>query len=166
LIKYHRDNLMHLDMHIIDERIAKAKEELIFWENARIVLLDPRIVQLAPPAPPAAPAAPAAAPATPPAQDPPMGTPSAPRVYGELKQKVYSVLPDFESNQVAPIGWIIQQLGAIGYVFKAKDPSIAVNGALVSLQEQGLVESPQKKGNTKFWRKKPAINQEAPEGAS
>lgn len=155
---------MPIDLQTIDERLAKAKEEADFWEKARAVLADPRLAALSGSQTPAF--SPTWQRAT-----------TMPRAYGEIQDKVISVLPGPDAGIAERL--TTQQIVAIllaqGYVFVAKEPAIAVNGALVTLQEKGLAEWSQKRGKAKLWRKKRAKiqetrkdseSQEAPEGAS
>lgn len=141
-----------LSLAAIDEGIAKAKADLAFLEKAREVLADPRIASILGPVP-NAPARTSAA----------SGSP-APRVYGALKEMVYSALPEPDSSISATIHQIVGNLQGRGYEFIAKDPGIAVNGALVSLEQDGRAKCTGKNGNARLWRKKKS--QEAPEGAS
>jgi hypothetical protein len=150
---------MAIDLQTIEERLAKAKEEAAFWEKARAILEDPRLKDLITPQP--RPVSSAQSTFT---------QAAAPRAYGELKSRVYAVLPDADTYASSTTQQIVDNLIEAGYVFQAKEPTIAVNGALVALEGQGLAEAYGKRGNAKLWRKKrqkrEEQNQEAPEGAS
>jgi hypothetical protein len=148
---------MAIDLKTIDEQLAKAKEEAEFWARARAVLADPRLKAIST------------------TESQPTngasGIPSAPSVpgaYGELRNGVYAVLPDADANIGARVTTqqIVSLLGQRGYVFKSKEPTIAVNGALMALEGKGLAESYGKRGNAKLWRKKKQKSQEATEVAS
>src|SRR5208283_1648816 len=104
----------------------KAKEETEFWENARALLADPRFKALSAPEPR-------------PVTAPPACVPGA---YGEVRNNVYAVLPDADANigNRLTTQQIVSLLQQGGYTFKAKEPPIAVNGALMALEEKGLAE--------------------------
>lgn len=159
--QYHSRQPMAIDLQTVEERLAKAKEEAAFWEKARAILADPRLKDLTVPQPRPVSMAPSTF-------SPTSAATPVPRTYGELKNRVYGTLPSPEANigERVTIQQIVTKLRAEGYVFQAKDPTIAVNGALMALEGQGLSESYGKRGNAKLWRKKRQKNQEAPEGAS
>lgn len=144
-------NSMAIDLKTIDERLAKAKEDAAFWEKARAILSDPRMSQGE-------------------QNQQPTQTerrPStAPRAYGEQVARVLEVLPSADTRASLTTKQIVEQLQGSGYVFQSSDPQVAVNGALIALEGQGLAQSVGKVGNAKLWRKKKAKSQEAPEGAS
>jgi len=137
---------MAIDLKAIDERLAKAKEDAEFWEKARAVLLDPRMAQVAQNG----------------HTSPTAHTPARPstqlRPYGEMIQKVLEVLSESSSMTTSEI---VDRLTKDGYAFKAKEPGIAVNGALISLQEKGLARVSGKRVNAKLWRKRKQDSQEA-----
>jgi len=147
--------MTNLNLETVEERLAKAKEEAEFWEKARSVLADPRLQALT--APPPHPISLASSTFTPVA---------APRAYGELKNRVHSVLPGADKRAALTTQKIVKTLQDNGYVFTAKDPPIAVNGALVALEAEGLAQCTGKFKNAKLWQKGTPKNQEAPEGAS
>ena len=143
--------MQNLSLEAIEERIAKAKDDLAFLEKAREVLGDPRIVSILGSQPRPVTATPTA---------PSYVAPSVvPRSYGEVKNRVYAVLPDADASIAARVTTqqIVTALQGNGYTFKAKDPWVAVNGALVTLEGNGLAESSGKRGNAKLWRKKTQI---------
>jgi hypothetical protein len=130
---------MAIDLQTIDERLAKAREDAEFWEKAKEVLSDPRITPLSTPQ--------FRAPATSP-------SPVAPRLYGEVKQRVYAVLPNADSKASLSTNDIVELLEKQGYVFNAKDSRIAVNGALTALEKQGIAHPVEKVRNARYWRRK------------
>jgi hypothetical protein len=132
---------MAINLKDVEERLAKAKEEAAFWEKAHAILADPRLNSLAMPEP---------RPMT------PTATPEVPRAYGEMKNSVYAVLPEADAGIAARMTTleIVARLQETGYVFKAKEPSIAVNGALTALAEKGFAEWSGRRGNAKLWKKK------------
>jgi hypothetical protein len=146
-----------LSLDSIEEHLAKAKEDAAFWERARAIMADPRMKAISASEPQRTSSVAVA-----------FSAPSIPQAYGELKKNVYAVLPDADANIGARVTTqqIVSSLKQGGYVFKAKEPTIAVNGALMTLEEKGLAESCGKRGNAKLWRKKRQKSQEAPEGAS
>ena len=150
----HGDKHMAIDLKTIDERLAKAKEEADFWEKARAVLDDPRLralsgadVQLA---------------------NGNGNQHTVPGAYGSLRSMVYEALPDADANSATRLTTtqLVLKLEQGGYVFNAKDPMVAVNGALVALEEKELAEWKDKRGLAKLWRKKRLKSQEASEEAS
>lgn len=137
-----------IDLKTIDERLEKAKADVKFWEDARRVLLDPRIsglgttqnLKLESPFPP----------------PPPRSS------YGDLRKRVAEFLA------VAPLEGVTTQeiadgLQQSGYIFSAKNPVIAVNEALQALG--GEAEPVGKKGNSKLWARKGTKNEGASEEA-
>src|ERR1039458_9461199 len=128
-----------LSLEAIYERLAKAKEDVAFWERARAVFTDPRIMQDEQNQ-----------------QHTPIATrPSTgPRAYGEQVERVLGVLPSAESRASINTRQSVDLLQKDGYVFQAGDPQVAVNGALVALEGQGLAQQVGKVGNAKLWRKK------------
>jgi hypothetical protein len=144
---------MAIDLKDVEERLAKAKEEAEFWEKARTILADPRLNSITAPQP---------RPIT------PIAAPEAPRAYGEMKNSVYAVLPEADAGIAERMTTleIVARLQEKGYAFKAKEPQIAVNGALTALEEKGFVEWSGKRGNAKLWRRKRQKSQEATEVAS
>lgn len=147
----------NFSLESIEERLAKAKEEAEFWEKARAVLADPRLKEIA------VPAVKDGNGALHVPSDSPM-----PRVYGELRSSVYAVLPNADAGIADRLTTpkIVARLQEQGYVFQSREPGIAVNGALVALEDKGLAEWSGKRGNAKLWRKKRQKTPEAPEGAS
>jgi hypothetical protein len=144
---------MAIDLKSINENLAKAKAEADFWEMARQVLSDPRIAGVDRAV----------------ASPPPLAshTPSStPRLYGDLMQRVFESLPDLDGLPSMTTSSIVDHLMTSGYEFQAKEPSIAVNGALVSLQEKGLAKTVGRRGNAKLWRKGKQENQEPAQDAS
>jgi hypothetical protein len=142
-------NTMPLDLQTIDERLAKAKEEADFWEKARAILADPRLQAMTG----AKPADPRPRPIT--HSQPPMAT-AMPRAYGELQTHVYEALPEPDAGLYHRVTTqqIVESLLERKYVFIAKEPTIAVNGALIAMEGKQLVEWAGKRGNAKLWRKK------------
>jgi hypothetical protein len=129
-----------IDLSHIDEQLAKAKEDVAFWEKARAVFLDPRIAQVSRyqtidvlPSPS------------------PVST--AQRPYGELKRKVLDALPGWALGVPVSTSKIVETLTSTGYVFASKTPAISVNEALVSLEADGDAFMASKVGNTRFWTK-------------
>jgi hypothetical protein len=142
---------MAIDIATIDERLAKAKEEAEFWEKARAVLADPRLQAISGEK---APTVQRGLSAT---QSQTIQTAIAgPRAYGELQANVYGVLPEADAgvNHRLTTQQIVERLQNKGYKFVAKEPAIAVNGALITLEAKGLVDWSAKRGNAKLWRKK------------
>jgi hypothetical protein len=132
---------MTFNLKDVEERLAKAKEDAEFWAKAHAILADPRLDSLSAPQP---------------RPMPPTAAPDAPRAYGEMKNSVYAILPEADAGFAARMTTleIVARLQKNGYVFKAKEPSIAVNGALIALEEKGFAECAGKRGNAKLWRKK------------
>lgn len=134
-----------IDLKTINENLAKAKEDVAFWERARTVFLDPRI--------------------NPSLQynslNLPMPFPVAPlhRPYGELKRKIEMVLPDTGEAGMTT-GELVQLLVGQGYVFLAKVPSIAANEALRSLSEEGNAVNVGMRGISKLWTRGKRKDQE------
>lgn len=151
---------MAIDLKAIDERLAKAKEEAEFWEKAKAVLADPRVRAIS-----SEEVRPANVIRTLFVSG---DTSQAAGIYGELRKNVLEILPDAEANIGTRMTTqqIVDLLRQRGYVFAAKEPTIAVNGALMALEGKGLAESVGKRGNAKLWRKKRQKSQEAPEGAT
>ena len=124
-----------IDLTTIDERLAKAKEDVAFWERARSIFIDPRIslVELdrerLPVAQPLSPATPH-------------------RPYGELKRKVLEVLPPYGSVGTTT-NEIVSGMQRGGYVFASRVPAIAVNEALVSLGDEAFMAG--RRGISKLW---------------
>jgi len=143
---------MAIDLKTINERLAKAKEEADFWEKARAVLDDPRLKALSAQE----------------AESANGASPTMPGAYGSLRNMVYEALPDVDAGIGLRVTTtqLVSKLQDGGYVFNAKDPMVAVNGALVALEEKGFAEWVGKRGLAKLWRKKRQGSQEAPEGAS
>jgi hypothetical protein len=85
-----------------------------------------------------------------------------------MKNSVYAVLPEADAGIAERMTTleIVARLQEKGYAFKAKEPQIAVNGALTALEEKGFVEWSGKRGNAKLWRRKRQKSQEATEVAS
>lgn len=131
-----------IDLKTIDDNLAKAKEDVIFWENAKALLMDPRISQMGK----------ASGPAPTPEPVPPAVTVMVPgpRPYGELKRKVYETLPEAGESGMTTAEISFAMLRA-GFVFNSRVPAIAVNEALASLGEQVQVVG--KKGLAKLWTK-------------
>lgn len=127
---------MNIDLETIDEHLEKAKKEVAFWELAREVLLDPRISGHG------------------------IGIAGAPRLYGELRGKVFGLLPNMDTVPGIRVKQIVDDLKASGYVFTAKIPEVAVNEALVALQRKGQAKVAGKEGIARLWTK--GENQEAP----
>jgi hypothetical protein len=148
---------MAIDLKTVDEHLAKAKEEAEFWEKARAVLADPRLKAISADEP---------RPAN--GRLPMPFSHAVAGVYGELRKNVLDVLPEADASIAARVTTrqIVELVKQRGYTFAAKEPEIAVNGALMALEEKGLAESAAKRGNAKLWRKKRQKTQEAPEGAS
>jgi len=122
-----------IDLNTIDEKLAKAKEEVAFWERAKAVFLDPRISQIAAP--------------------PTTGNFSIrprPRPYGELKRRVWETLPPAGHPGITTQE-IADAMQRSGFVFVSQTPMIAVNEALVSLEDQ--VQNVGKRGLAKLWTK-------------
>ena len=145
---------MAIDLKTVDERLAKAKEEADFWEKARAILADPRLAAINGDVPRTLTAVPI-----------PQAMPGA---YGEMQSRVYDALPEADANSAARMTTqqLVLRMELAGYVFKAKDPMVAVNAALVGLEGKGLAEWHGKRGLAKLWRKKRQQSQEAPEEAS
>jgi hypothetical protein len=148
---------MPIDLKSIEERLAKAKEEAAYWEKAQAVFNDPRWKDLSVPE-----------------SQPVNGVlaksvaPPVPGAYGSLRAMVHGALPngDAAAAERKTSKDVVSQLQSGGYEFNAKDPIVAVNSALIALEEKGLAESLGKRGLAKLWRKKKQKSQEAPEGAS
>jgi hypothetical protein len=146
--------LMALTIQIASENLMKAREDVQFWENALRVLRDPRI---------AAVDAPEAAPRS---SSPAVEKEPAPRLYGELKRRVLSVLPEWkDGGDCYSTAGIVKRMEAGGYVFASKTPGISVNEALVNLEKEGLAVIGAKQKGVRFWIKAPPKDQETPEGA-
>ncbi len=128
-----------IDLKTIDENLAKAKEDVAFWEKARVVFLDPRITQ---------------AQQSLPLQSLPVPfpIPPAPRPYGEVKRRVLAVLPERDQPGLSTAE-LADRLTREGFVFVAKVPSIAVNEALRSLLEEGKAVNAGMRGISKLWTK-------------
>jgi len=141
---------MAIDLQTIDERLAKAKEEAEFWEKARAVLADPRLRAIEEDK------LPPVFDARPTVSDRPQTSVTVPRAYGELKNRVFATLPEFNAgiNERITTQQIVERLKQQGYVFVSKDPTIAVNGALAAFEEKKIAEWNGKRGNAKLWRKK------------
>jgi hypothetical protein len=133
---------MAIDLKAINERLAKAKEEVSFWETARALFLDPRMEAIS-------------GAIVPPKQLELVSSGRKP-AYGELQQMVLDILPggDVVIDNCVTTADIVGKLEANGYLFQAKEPAIAVNGALVALEEKGLAEWIGKESRSKLWRKK------------
>lgn len=132
-----------LSLEAIEERLAKAKEDVEFLERARALFFDPRSKAIS-------------APESEPMNVPPAcQAPPMPRAYGELKSKVYEVLPAVDADGGARLTTqqIVARLLGGGYVFMSKDPIVAVNGALVALEGQGLARNVGKRGKARLWRR-------------
>lgn len=131
-----------IDLKTIDDNLAKAKEDVIFWENARALFLDPRISQIGE----------ISASTTVPASLPPADTVivPAPRPYGELKRKVYETLPAAGQSGMTTAEISLAMIHD-GFIFASRVPAIAVNEALASLGEQAQVVG--KRGLAKLWTK-------------
>jgi len=144
---------MSIDLKAIEERITKAKEEAAFWETARAVLADPRLKAIADDD-------------VKPGNLDRMFASAAAGSYGELRKSVLDALPDSEAGIFDRVTTqqIVKKLRDSGFKFISAKPPIAVNGALVALEEKGLAESVGRRGNAKLWRKKRQKAQEAPEG--
>lgn len=129
-----------IDLKTINERLAKAKEDVLFWERAKALFLDPRISgQVEPPQAP---------------QTLPLPIPLAitPRPYGELKRRVLEALPDW-GQQPVTTNDLVATIEASGYTFVSKTPAVSVNEALVTLEAEGLSFMVVKQGITRFWTK-------------
>jgi len=146
------DISMGIDLKTIEARLAKAKEEAEFWEKARAVLDDPRLKALSGLE----------------VQTVNNATPTIPAAIGSLRNMVYEVLPDPDAGLMARITTteLVSKLEDSGYVFNSKEPMIAVNSALVALEDKGFAEWQGKRGLAKLWRKKRQKSQEASEEAS
>jgi hypothetical protein len=134
-----------IDLKTIDENLAKAKADVTFWETAKALFLDPRIMQ-----------------ATSTKPTPPMAPPAAgqqPRPYGELKKKVLEALPEWGQPPVSTV-MLVLQMEEAGYVFASKTPAISVNEALVGLEAEELAFMVEKRGVTRFWTKMQPKRQE------
>jgi hypothetical protein len=132
----------NVNLQALEEQIAKAKEDLEFLEKARAVLADPRISGILGPQP---------RPVTATQID---TSPITPKPYGELKDKVFSFLPEADTRADITVNEIVEKMLAEGYRFTAKEYGIAVNGALVALEAADRAQTVGKKGNAKLWRKK------------
>ena len=134
-----------IDLKTIDERLAKAKEDVAFWESARAVFLDPRIsgdeakpVSIGKPAEPRQ------------IQVRLRPAFAHPRTYGELKRRVLEFVPDFGTQPMTTTE-IAAAMITSGYSFASRSPTIAVNEALASLGDRVKVVG--KQGLAKLWTK-------------
>lgn len=143
-----------LDLRTIDDNIARLRTDLEFWEQAKRILTDPRIVG----------ATPAKLPFPTPAAAELIATQNQLRqrtAYGDVRNAVLLMLPNHGGP---PIGSreIVDGLIASGFRFKAKHQVMAVNDALSGLEQAGKAIVVRKEGIAKLWTK----SREAPEGAS
>lgn len=129
-----------IDLKHIDEQLAKAKEDVAFWEKARVVFLDPRISQVS--RYQTIDVLPAPAPVS-----------VVQRPYGELKRKVFDTLPEWGIRAGLTTANIVERLTGEGYVFVSKTPAVSVNEALVTLEVEGKAFMFEKVGNTRYWTK-------------
>ena len=144
-------NAMTLTIQTAKENLAKAREDVQFWENALRLLSDPRIANGGEESKTVA--------------TPPPTPPASPRPYGELKRRVFAALPEWNQTKVVNTKWIVAKLQADGFVFASKTPAISVNEALVTLEGDELAFMGLKKGVSRYW-KKGAKSQAAPEEAA
>ncbi len=129
-----------IDLATINERLAKAKEDVAFWERALAVFLDPRIAQVSV--------------AKPVIKLPePTQLSPGPRPYGELKRKGFEALPDWGSHATVRTSDIVDKLTAAGYMFASITPAVSVNEALVTLESEDKAFMFEKIGNTRYWMK-------------
>lgn len=134
-----------LDVTLIDQRIADLKDDLAFWENVKVVLCDPRIAEFT-----------ALVECVEDEEN------ALPMVRGELQGCVYQVLPEFGSGGIS-VSAIRVRVQESGYVFSAKSPGVAINGALSSLAEKQMAASAGKSGVSRLWtRAKPADSTSKP----
>ena len=132
---------MAIDLKTIDEKLAKAREDLAFWENLRSAFLDPRVTgdDLNIREPKRYLIRGGAKPSH-------MHAGRAP--YGEIRKRVLEALPPFGQTPLRSTE-IADAMVRSGYVFKARTPSIAVNGALVALGSS--VHMAKSDGLSKLW---------------
>jgi hypothetical protein len=161
---------MSLDLKTVEANLAKAKEDVRFWEEALRVLRDPRLAEFLTPK---APANITSFTNITQVDDEP--TPIV-RPYGELKRRVQAALPP-QTGQAVSTAMIVEKMEADGYVFASKTPTISVNEALVNLEKEGIAVVAAQIGPTRFWRNSGQLpsgirlrqaieNQEPPEGGS
>lgn len=135
-----------IDLKTIDENLAKAKADVTFWENVRTVFLDPRIAGVSGMQPrPAAPQAPSY-----PITSERLFRDNGGRTYGELRRRVLEQLPAYGANGIT-VNEIVDALLKAGYVFLAKDPSIAVNEALRGMESSKQCVIAGKRGLANLW---------------
>jgi hypothetical protein len=140
-------NTMTLSIQSAKENLAKAKEDVQFWENAVRLLSDPRIENAA---------------STSRAPKKPL-----PRPYGELKRQVLAALSDWKIGcPCYSANGIVGRMEDAGYVFATKTPSISVNEALVNLQKEGLAAVAMQKNGVRFWAKAPPKAEKPPDAAA
>jgi hypothetical protein len=137
-----------IDLKTINENLAKAKEDVLFWEKAKALFLDPRISQAFPVR----------------LNGLPTPTPlnALPRPYGEVKKKVFEALPKWGDPSVST-SMLVERMEKGGYVFVSKAPAISVNEALVNLEAEGLAFMVEKRGVTRYWTKMQPKRQEPAE---
>lgn len=131
-------NAMKVDFKSVDERLAKAREEAEFWERARVLLADPRMEPVLNGAQTAAPA---------------ISSLPGGRPYGEVRRKVYEMLPGAGSRPGATTADLEVAMKATGYVFASKLPQVAINEALVALEKNHQARVVGKKGRARLWTK-------------
>jgi hypothetical protein len=127
-----------IDLKTINENLAKANEDVAFWEKARVLFLDPRMAQAASTQLTALPTA------------SPVG--SQVRPYGELKRRVLESLPEWGERPLNTNS-LVEKMEQSGYVFSSKTPPISVNEALVALEAEGSAFMVEKIGVARFWTK-------------
>jgi len=121
-----------LDLATIEKRLAQAKEDVAFYENAKRILSDPRLQA---------------------ENDVPQDSlPPAPRAYGEVKRSVQSYLLNLGDDGTTTAE-IVKAMQKDGFVFTAKVPIVAVNEALQSLAKDGLAKHVGKRGLSVLWTK-------------
>ena len=130
---------MSFDMETIESSLAKAKADVEFWESAKRVLSDPRISGLVR------------------GETAPFSG-SAYRAYGDVRRAVIKHLPHFGTQPTTTTD-LISNMEVGGYVFTAKQPTVAVNDALVGMEKQGLAVCVGRAGISKLWTKTESTNE-------
>ncbi|MDR3735206.1 MAG: hypothetical protein P4L10_06675 [Acidobacteriaceae bacterium] len=137
---------MTIDLKTIESNLAKAKLDVLFWEKARAVFSDPRVAavvgsaELVQPRPTL------------------LEQVTAQKPYGELKRRVYALLPGFEDDGLTTSA-IVGMMQNAGYIFASKYPPISVNEALVTLAGEGKARIVGKRGVSNLWTREKVQSQ-------
>jgi len=121
-----------LDLATIEQRLTQAKEDVAFYENAKRILSDPRLVGDA--------------------VESQGEAVAAARAYGEVRRSVQKYLPALGAAGMTTAE-LVSAMQRAGFVFTAKVPIVAVNEALQSLAKSDLAKPVGKRGLSTLWTK-------------